>query len=90
MTKDESRIIELRELINKYNYEYYVLDNPTVSDKEYDEVYYKLVDLEEDKEIELINNKTNEFKIVNGKYEKISPIIPHGDAGFGIGSDVKR
>jgi hypothetical protein len=30
------------------------------------------------------------IETVNGKYEKISPIIPHGDAGFGIGSDVKR
>ena len=35
----------------------------------------KLVDLEEDKEIKLINNKTNEFKIVNGKYEKEYKLI---------------
>lgn len=33
-------------------------------------VNYTLVDLEENKEIELINNKTNDIKILNGKYEK--------------------
>ena len=38
-------------------------------------VEYKLIDIEEDKEIELINNKTNEFKIVNGKYEKEYKLI---------------
>ena len=37
---------ELIEKIDLYNYHYYTLDAPIVSDKEYDEVYYKLVDLE--------------------------------------------
>ena len=32
--------------IDKHNYNYYVLDNPTISDKEYDKLYYTLVDLE--------------------------------------------
>ena len=35
----------------------------------------KLVDLEENKEIELINNKTNEFKIKKKKYEKEYKLI---------------
>ena len=33
-------------LLNRYAYEYYVLDNPTVSDKEYDALYDELVALE--------------------------------------------
>ncbi len=37
---------ELVEQLNKYAYEYYVLDNPTVSDKEYDRLYDQLVALE--------------------------------------------
>lgn len=41
-----SRIHELIEELNKFAYEYYVLDNPTVSDKEYDKKYYELVELE--------------------------------------------
>ncbi|MCR4661405.1 MAG: NAD-dependent DNA ligase LigA [Clostridia bacterium] len=40
------RIEELVELLNKYAREYYELDNPTVSDKEYDALYYELVALE--------------------------------------------
>ena len=34
--------------IDKHNYNYYVLDNPTISDKEYDKLYYSLVDLEKE------------------------------------------
>ncbi|MBR2971198.1 MAG: NAD-dependent DNA ligase LigA [Clostridia bacterium] len=40
------RMKELVALLNKYAYEYYVLDNPTVSDKEYDVLYDELVLLE--------------------------------------------
>ncbi|AVP55809.1 NAD-dependent DNA ligase LigA [Clostridium tetani] len=42
------RIHELIEELNKYAYEYYVLDNPTVSDKEYDKRYDELVNLEKE------------------------------------------
>ncbi len=36
----------LIEEINKHNINYYVYDNPTISDAEYDKLYYSLVDLE--------------------------------------------
>ena len=39
---------ELIDLLNKWAYEYYVLDNPTVSDKEYDALYDELRRLEEE------------------------------------------
>lgn len=42
------RIEELVEILNKYAYEYYSLDNPSVSDKEYDIKYYELKSLEEE------------------------------------------
>ncbi len=38
---------ELVNILNKWAYEYYVLDNPTVSDKEYDALYDELKRLEE-------------------------------------------
>lgn len=41
------RIEELRELLNKYNYEYYVLDRPSVPDAEYDRLMQELIALEE-------------------------------------------
>ena len=43
----KDRIKEITELLNKYNYEYYVLDNPSVSDAEYDRLMQELIMLEE-------------------------------------------
>ena len=34
--------------VNKHNKNYYVYDNPTISDAEYDALYYELVDLEKE------------------------------------------
>lgn len=42
----EKRINELIEILNKANYEYYVLDNPTISDQEYDKYIRELIKLE--------------------------------------------
>ena len=42
----EQRMRELVDKLNKYAYEYYVLDNPTVSDGEYDKLYDELCFLE--------------------------------------------
>ena len=44
----EKRIDELIEIINELNYYYYTLDNPKVSDREYDQLYDELVALEEE------------------------------------------
>jgi DNA ligase (NAD+) len=42
------RIKELVENLNRYSYEYYSLDSPSVSDKDYDEKYYELQGLEKE------------------------------------------
>ncbi|KAB3530010.1 NAD-dependent DNA ligase LigA [Alkaliphilus serpentinus] len=42
------RMKELIEDLNLYNYHYYVLDEPLISDKEYDSLYDELVKLEEE------------------------------------------
>lgn len=42
----QAEIQELVERLNRYAYEYYVLDQPTISDQEYDHAYRKLEDLE--------------------------------------------
>ena len=52
------RMKELVEQLNKYAYEYYVLDNPTVSDKEYDKLYDELVGLEKSTGEILFNSPT--------------------------------
>ncbi len=43
-----NRIEELRKLIRQYNHEYHVLDNPSVSDQEYDRCMQELIQLEYD------------------------------------------
>ena len=44
----ENEIKELRDKINKYGYNYYVLDNPLISDYEYDKLFSRLKQLEEE------------------------------------------
>ncbi|SNS71820.1 DNA ligase (NAD+) [Anaerovirgula multivorans] len=46
--KKLDRMQHLVKQINEYNYHYYVLDDPLVSDKEYDQLYDELVRLEEE------------------------------------------
>lgn len=61
----------LVELLNRYAHEYYVLDNPTVSDGEYDALYDELRKLESETGVVLFNSPT---KRVGGdpisKFEK--------------------
>jgi DNA ligase (NAD+) len=43
----EARIKELQNLLNQYNYEYHVLDKPSIPDAEYDRLLKELMSLEE-------------------------------------------
>jgi DNA ligase (NAD+) len=42
------RVEELRQLLHRHNYRYYVLDDPEISDAEYDRMMQELVKLEEE------------------------------------------
>lgn len=42
----KDRMLELVKLLNQYAHEYYTIDNPSVSDSEYDKLYHELLDLE--------------------------------------------
>ena len=46
MNEIESRILELREIINEHNYNYYNLDKNLISDFEYDKLLNELINLE--------------------------------------------
>ena len=58
----EKRINELIEILNTANYNYYVLDKPTITDQEYDKYLRELIDLEE---------KYPEFKLDNSPTSRI-------------------
>jgi DNA ligase (NAD+) len=47
-TRAKQEIAELRQQIEKHNYQYYVLDNPIISDAEYDRLFRRLVELEKE------------------------------------------
>ena len=51
----QERMDELIKIINQASYEYYVLDNPTITDQEYDDYYMELLSLE--KNIQNIKEK---------------------------------
>ncbi|MBO4856556.1 MAG: NAD-dependent DNA ligase LigA [Bacilli bacterium] len=44
----KDRVKELTETLERYNYEYYVLDNPSVSDAEYDRLMQELIAIEKE------------------------------------------
>ena len=52
------RMRELVDILNRWGYEYYVLDAPTVSDREYDKLYDELKELERETGVILPDSPT--------------------------------
>ena len=46
MSELKTRVEEITKTLERYNYEYYVLDNPSVSDAEYDRLMQELILIE--------------------------------------------
>jgi DNA ligase (NAD+) len=44
--QDAERLLELRRQLNEHSYRYYALDQPTISDGEYDRLFQELLDIE--------------------------------------------
>jgi DNA ligase (NAD+) len=73
MDKIKNRINELIELINKACYEYYVLDNPTMTDQEYDDIYRELLSLEE-KYPELVREDSPTHRVGGEAIDKFNKV----------------
>ena len=58
----KERYDELVDLLNKANYEYYVLDNPTITDQEFDKYIRELIDIEKEYP-ELIRSDSPTMKV---------------------------
>ncbi|HRY77973.1 MAG TPA: NAD-dependent DNA ligase LigA, partial [Candidatus Izemoplasmatales bacterium] len=74
----EKRINELRVLLNRYNYEYHVLDNPSVSDAEYDRLMNELIMLEKERP-DLVANDSPTQRVggpVQDKFVKVRHRVP--------------
>lgn len=70
----KERMDELINYINKASYEYYVLDNPTITDQEYDDYYNELLSIEEKyPELKREDSPTNRVGgAVLDKFEKVN------------------
>lgn len=81
----KERVQQLHQLLHQYNYEYHVMDNPSVPDAEYDKLLHELIAIEE-KHPEL---KTQDSPTVRvgaaplSKFEKVehdTPMLSLGNA----------
>ena len=78
MIQIKEEISKLVSLLNKYSYDYYVEDNPQISDTEYDTLYKQLEKLEEKyPELILENSPTQRVgdKVLD-EFEKITHKVP--------------
>lgn len=78
LKKIKKEIEELREKIELWNYQYYILDNPSVSDSIYDRELQRLINLEiQYPEFKSPNSPTNKVGgFVSNKFNKIRHITP--------------
>ena len=81
MTAEQERIINLTKVLNQHNYNYYVLNNPTISDFEFDKMLEELADLEkrfpefrqpDSPTLRVGSDISNEFKTVAHDYRMLS------------------
>ena len=73
----QERIKELVNILNKANYEYHVLDNPTITDQEFDKYLRELTELEmEYPELKRDNSPTLRVggQVIDG-FEKVNAIV---------------
>lgn len=73
MNELKNRVNEITKLLEQYNYEYYVLDNPSVPDSEYDKLMNELIAIEKEHP-ELITPLSPTQRVggkVLSKFEKI-------------------
>ena len=76
--KVEERIEELTKILNKANYEYYILDNPTLTDQEFDKYLRELIELEmEYPDLKKEDSPTNRVggTVLKG-FDKVNHTIP--------------
>src|ERR687895_1475778 len=76
----EKRAAELRELVERHNYRYHALDDPEISDAEYDRLYDELKALEEEHP-ELITPDSPTQRVgapASGRFQKVQHIVPMG------------
>ncbi|WP_100334194.1 NAD-dependent DNA ligase LigA [Bacillus alkalisoli] len=90
--KTESRMRELHDRLNQYNYEYHVIDKPSVSDAEYDSLLNELIQLEQQyPELKLPDSPTQRVGgNVLDMFEKVQHRTPMLSLGNAFNEDDLR
>lgn len=74
----QKRMLELIDIINEADYNYHTLDNPTITDQEYDKYLRELIEIEEEHPDWILENSPTRHaggKIIEG-FEKVTHKIP--------------
>lgn len=88
MNDSKQRIDELTILLNQYNHQYYILDNPQVSDYEFDMLLKELASLEkENPEYVHVDSPTQR---VGGTITKLFPTVKHQYPMLSLGNTYNQ
>lgn len=89
MSTPKQRVQELREQIRYHNYRYFVLDDPVISDAEYDRLMRELKELEEAYP-ELVTPDSPTQTVGAQLYETTFEAVPHPSRMFSLGNAFSR
>jgi DNA ligase (NAD+) len=88
MQEIEDKIHSLSKLLHQYNYEYYVLSNPTISDYEFDVLLKELQDLE--KQYPQFAAEDSPTKRVGGSITKNFETVVHIEPFLSLGNSYSK
>jgi len=89
MPHDENqRIEELRGLVNHHDYRYYVLDDPEISDAEYDKLFHELEELE-NKHPDLVTPDSPTQRVGGRRLEAFNPVT-HAVPMLSLDNSLKK
>lgn len=84
----KAEILSLREQLNEHNYRYYVLDAPTVTDKEFDDMLRRLSDLE--KRYPEFDDPDSPTRRVGGQVTRIFDTVRHRSRMYSLDNTYSR
>jgi len=92
MEKEKTELAALREEIQYHNYRYYILDDPEISDIEYDRLFQRLIDIEK-RHPELIVPESPSQRVgapIQGGFKTVKHSIPMLSLENGFSEDEIR
>jgi DNA ligase (NAD+) len=83
-----TQIKELSDRLNRYNYEYYILDNPSISDYDFDRLLHQLEELERD--FPQYKQPDSPTQRIGGEIVKSFPTVKHRYPMLSLGNTYSK